>query len=598
MKKVKMGSTFSDSLYFAKSFKRFKNFSDPNNLKFRARWFLIIFLTIFTVFFTRLFDLQIIKGNYYQILSDKNRIRTQIIYAPRGIIFDRNKNPLVYNIPGFRQANGNKITFLTSSQLTPILANSLGIQLDSLRFYPYKASLAHILGFVGQISESELKNPAFSNYDSNDVVGKSGIEYYYNQILRGENGKKLIEVNADGNFVRNLGQTDPIPGQNITLEIDKDLQEKVYQAMRGVKKGAAIVSTPNGAILALVSKPSFDPNLFTLGSSYKGASESSYKNVASILNDNFNNPFLNRAISGVYPPGSTFKLVVGAIALEDGIINKDFSITDSGIIKIANFSFSNWYYSQYGKTDGQVNIVKAIKRSNDIFFYQVGHLLGVKKLSTGASKFGLGKTLGIDLPNEASGFLPTSAWKEKTFKEPWFLGDDYHYGIGQGYLLTTPLQVNAWTQAIANGGTLYKPHLLKETSKIENTNLLSKENFDLIRQGMIEACSPGGVGWPLFNFSVKRNKKIIAEIDDKNFFTLPEATISANLKNRIGISLACKTGTAQQGGQNALPHAWMTLFAPAYNPQIIVTVLVENSGEGSNVAGPIVKQITTDYFEN
>jgi penicillin-binding protein 2 len=202
--------------------------------------------------------------------------------------------------------------------------------------------------------------------------------------------------------------------------------------------------------------------------------------------------------------------------------------------------------------------------------------------------------LGIDLAGERAGLMPTKEWKQKVLSEQWYLGDDYHLGIGQGYLLTTPLQVNSWTQAIANEGLLYQPHLRKDMkSRVLSSHLLTIDNFDLIRKGMIGACSLGGVAWPLFNFSVTNPKLFI---DGKNFLPDPQATTSGKQDNTRQVIIACKTGTAQHGTEEVLPHAWITLFVPAYNPQIIVTILVESSGEGSNIAGPIAKKILTAYF--
>jgi penicillin-binding protein 2 len=219
--------------------------------------------------------------------------------------------------------------------------------------------------------------------------------------------------------------------------------------------------------------------------------------------------------------------------------------------------------------------------------------IGVDKVSESARQFGLGKALGIDLNGEENGLVPTPEWKQETLKEPWYLGDTYHYGIGQGFLLTTPLQVNGWTQVIANDGNLYTPHLFKnQNNKLKAKGLLDSISTNLIRQGMIEACSPTGVAWPLFDFKVKNPK---LKIDGKDILEVPLSSGSADMRQ---ISIACKTGTAEHGGPNTLPHAWITLFAPAYNPQIVVTVLVEESGEGSNIAAPIAKKILENWFES
>ena len=465
------------------------------------------------------------------------------------------------------------------------------LEVDSLRFYPKKDTLSHVLGYTGQIAKEELNLGEFANYNSGDLIGKSGIEKEYEKNLRGIDGKELIEVDALGKKVRTLGLTDPMPGQNITLTIDAKLQQAVFDALKDVKKGAVIVSSLKGEILSLVSKPSFDSNLFTMGENYE-ATDSAYKNISSLLLDSENQPFLNRAISGVYPPGSTFKLITAAAALENKIVDENFTVEDDGVINVGAFSFSNWFFTQYGKTEGAVNVVKAIKRSNDIFFYKLAEKVGVDKLAETARKFGLGQKTGIDLDGEVSGLVPDPEWKKKAIGESWYLGDVYHYGIGQGYLLTTPLQVNMFTQAVANKGTLYEPHLLKNSKfEIRNSKLLSEKTFSLIREGMIESCSTGGVAWPLFELKTQNSK---LKIDGKNFFEVSGSSGSADMRQ---VSVACKTGTAQHGGETTLPHAWITLFAPAYDPQIIITVLVESSGEGSNVAAPVAKDILKYWFE-
>jgi penicillin-binding protein 2 len=588
---VKPGVAFGD--YIFKDSSKRKNWDYEGENHSARNFFLPAFaIILFAVIFVRLFFLQIIQGYYYRYLSDSNRTKTVTIHAPRGIIFDRNGTPLVYNVPGFREnVNGKTVLIPQDQALNLIAAGKNDLEVDSLRNYPYKDAFAHVLGYVGQISQDELANPLFSDYSSGDIVGRSGIEQQYEPKLRGVDGKELFEVDARGNLTRKLGQQDPIAGQNITLTLDSKLQEAVFAAMASVKKGAAIVSTPQGEILALVSKPSFDPNMFTMGQGYKIASDSAYLTVSDVLSDSQNQPLLDRAIGGVYPPGSTFKLIVASAALKNKIIDENWQIDDTGILKVGDFSFSNWYYTDYGGTDGQVNIVKGIQRSNDIFFYKLAAKVGVDQVSATAKLFGLGQKLGIDLEGEQAGLVPTEEWKLKNIGEQWYLGDTYHYGIGQGYLLTTPLQVNAWTQAIANNGNLYRPHLLmNQPAQITSSNLLDAHSSDLIKEGMVEACRPGGGAWPLFNYEIKNAK---LPIDGKNILGVDPASGSADMRHVV---LACKTGTAENGGNDTLAHAWITLFAPAYKPQIVVTVLSENSGEGSNVAGPIAKQILDSWF--
>ena len=591
---MKPGVAFPDHIYKEK-IKRYKNSAlFGKNYPIRSPWMIIFLSLSVMILFGRLFYLQVVKGVYYRYLADGNRIKTVKIHAPRGIISDRNGVAVVFNKPGYRQVVENKTRILDNDEALELIAEGQeNIEIDSLRSYPYKDSLPHVLGFIGQISENELKREEFVNYKGGDLIGKMGIEQRYETRLRGADGKMLVEVDSVGKVIRKLGQTEPLPGKNIFLTIDIGLQNAVYSAMQDVKKGAAIVSSLDGEILAMVSKPSFDPNLFTMGENYK-ASDSSYSSLEEVLLDEENQPLINRAISGVYPPGSTFKLIVAAAGLDKDIIDENFVVEDTGVLKIREFSFANWYFTKYGKTDGLVNVVKGIQRSNDIFFYKLAEKIGVDKISEMAEKFGVGRKLGIDLIGEEKGTLPTTSWKKEVIGDSWYLGDTYHYGIGQGFLLTTPLQVNAWTQAIANEGRLYQPHLLKSSKfKVQSSKFLSEKTVFLIRKGMVESCSPGGMAWPLFKLKIKNEK---LKIDGKNFLEVSVGSTSAKLKDQIEVVIACKTGTAEHGGQESKPHAWITLFAPAYDPQIVITILAESSGEGSNVAAPIAKKILEEWF--
>jgi penicillin-binding protein 2 len=596
---MKTGYAFSEHIR-AEKMPRRRGDSSSKSSSLRNFFFpIIIFVTAGIIIF-RLFSLQIAQGSYYRSLSDSNRIRTTVIHAPRGIIFDRNGKPLIYNTPGFRKIGKDKKAEIISREeaLKRIAKGETDIAIDSLRSYPYKDALAHVLGYVGQITKEELDSGEYEDYAFDDTIGKAGIERQYEKTLAGTDGKELSEVDAMGKKLRLLGQTDPVPGADITLTIDARLQEAAFEAMKPVAKGAVVVTTPDGEILALVSKPSFDPNLFTQDKSYKVASDAAYTNVADILMDGTSQPMLNRAIGGVYPPGSTFKLVAAAAGLEKGAIDKDYIVKDTGVIRVGQFSFSNWFFTQYGRTDGDVDVIKAIKRSNDVFFYKMAEKVGIDSISKTGKEFGIGSVLGIDLPGEVGGVLPTKEWKEKVIGEPWYLGDTFIYGIGQGYLLTTPLQVNVWSQIIAADGDYYVPHLLKkDDKKPARTNLLSKESDALIRQGMIEACSEGGTAYPLFDFKVQNPA---LKIDGKNILAIDaEATAAAgikNLKDWRHVPVACKTGTAEHGDEKTKPHAWISAFAPAAKPEIVVTVLAESSGEGSSEAGPIAKKILETWF--
>jgi penicillin-binding protein 2 len=591
---MKIGYAFSNHIKTEKIKRR--HYKEQS---FQMRSIALLFLAVFfsVVLLLKLANIQIVNGEYYRSLSDSNRIRTTVIHAPRGIIMDRNGTPLVFNQPGFRKVENKKTTLLSHDEAVARIAKGeRGIEIDSLRQYPYKDTISHVIGYVGQISEVQIQQKAFSLYELTDLIGKDGIEQYYEELLRGENGKQLIEVDAMGKPIRTLGQTEPISGKDIRLTLDLPLQEAVYTAMKDVKKGAVVVSTPQGEILSMVSKPAFDPNLFTLDPSYQVASESGYTKTADILLDSENQPLLNRAISGVYPPGSTFKIITAASGLEEKVITGQFTVQDNGIIRIGPYSFSNWYYTQYGRKEGPVNVIKGIARSNDIFFYKLAQMLDVGRLSGTAAEFGVGKKLGIDLSGEVTGILPTKDWKQKNVGEAWYLGDTFIYGIGQGYLLATPLQVNSWTEIIANGGTHYRPHLLADrNAEVLRRNFLRSDTIRLVREGMVKACSTGGTAFPFFNFLVKNSE---LAIDNKNYFAVEKASVSARLNSEDmrKIQVACKTGTAQHGGEKTLPHAWITVFAPAYKPEIVVTVLAESSGEGSQIAGPIAKKILEAYF--
>lgn len=592
---MKFGPGFPESLGLGKAIKRQYN---PSSGNYRRWVFLpIVGLLLFFVLFISLSKAQIFQGSYFRELADGNRIREEVIHAPRGILYDRNLTPLVHNVPGFRVIDSlGKANVVSKKEALSYLSSKdpSKVTVDSLRQYVSPLVFAHALGFIGEITSEELSQNEYKSYQGGDFVGKTGVEKEYEHVLKGKDGRQLIEVKSTGESTRVLGKIDPIAGRDVVLSIDKKVSETAYTAMEQAEKGVVVVSNPTGEILALISKPTFDPNLFTLGQHYKVSSESAYPSIESILSDDTNRPMFNRAISGAYPPGSTFKIITAAAGLEQGQITADTQIEDIGVIRIGAFSFPNWYFLQYGKTEGLVDIIKALKRSNDIFFYKAAEMIGLDGLEEMAKAFGLGEKLGIDLPGENSGLFPSDAWKRIAVGEQWYLGDTYHLGIGQGYLLTTPLQVNFWTGVIANNGTLCQPSVVKsEKCKVKSEKFLQEETVRLIRKGMREACAPGGTGWPLFEFRVQ-NPNVV--IDEKDFFEAQVGTSSAVLQDFVHIPVACKTGTAEFGDPKDMTHAWFTAYAPIENPEIVVTVLVEAGGEGSNVAAPIAKKILEEWF--
>lgn len=582
-----LGNLFAEEITYSE--KRRKIPTEGEEYENKQSFTAIIIFVIILVFglgilLARTFTLTIIEGDRYRKLAVGNRVRETNLPSPRGIIYDRYQNPLVGNIPTFKQSDGT-IFF----ENKPSTASS-SISESVTRQYTYGELFAHVIGYIGEVEQQDINDQeAKSRYVPGDMIGKSGVERVYDGKLRGKDGKELVEVDALGQTVRVLGRVEPVVGKPLTLSLSLPLQKIASTELSG-RKGAVIATIPQtGEALVLYSSPSFDPNAFIRG-----------ENIEGIFTDE-KRPLFNRAISGLYPPGSTFKIVVALAALESGAITKETRFEDVGIIHVGNFSFSNWYFTQYGKKEGSVDIVTAIKRSNDIFFYKTGEAVGIDKLSQWAKKVGVGNLLGIDLPGEAEGVMPDPNWRKRVRSEDWYLGDTYHVAIGQGDMLTTPLQVNAWTNVIASDGKLCPPHVVSDSRKHCQNIGLKKETLELIREGMKQACSPAGTGWPLFKFKVpssadvsggKHDAKIA--VDGIDFIDSPESTVSG--RKMIEIPTACKTGTSEFGDPKGKTHAWFTVFAPVVHPQISVTVLVEGAGEGSNVAAPIAKKILEEWF--
>jgi penicillin-binding protein 2 len=494
-------------------------------------WFLRGILILgFLVLLGRLAELQLIKGGYYRSLAEENRIKRIPIPAPRGQILARGGEILVGN-----NAEGQ-------------------------RDYRLGPGLAHVSGYIGQVSENEVGKvdpdcPDKGPRRLGSFTGRTGLEEKYNCLLAGTDGEELIEVDTKGKKIRTLGKKDPILGQDIITSIDFSIQKKIYEIF-GSKKGAVIITDPRGEVLALFSSPSFDPNLLV--------KNTDSKTINSLL-ENSDLPFFNRAIGGNFHPGSIFKPVVALAALEGGKINKSYIFDDPGVIKVNIYSYYNWYFTQYGRTEGKIDLVRAIARSTDTFFYTIGEMVGAKEIGNWAHKLSYGEITGIDIPGEIAGLVPTPEWKLEVKGEPWFLGNTYHLSIGQGDLAVTPLEVNTAVSVIASDGLLCRPKIFKDETNINNCKDLKikKENLELIKKGMIAACSPGGTGFTFFDFTPQ---------------------------------VACKTGTAEIY-EDGKTHAWFTVFAPADYPEIVATVLVEGGGEGSKVAGPIAREILDYWFE-
>ncbi len=494
----------------------------------------LILISVLAIGFSRVFFLTVLMGGHFQDLAKDNMIRQERLEPIRGVISDKEGKPLAMNIE-----NGGR----------------------TVRFYPGGETTAALVGYLGKPSIDDLKD--CGGYCSPEMsLGKAGLEKQYQNLLLGKPGEVMIEETADGRQRAEQRRVESIPGENIITNIDGQLQKVAFLSLKNTlkekgKSGAVIIAKVSGEVLALASDPSYDPNLFVLGgkrSDFGG----DYKDVSNLLSDTEKKPLFNRVTSGDFAPGSVFKLVPAMAALEEGKINKDTLIDDSGEIKVGDYRFGNWYLDNYGKTEGLINVEKAIARSNDIFFYRVGESLGADLLVSWSKKFGFGERTGVDLPGESAGFVPTPYWREKTLGERWFLGNTYHMAIGQGDIMTTPLQVNRMTAAVVSG--LACPPRLVGMAECTDLKLTEKDK-QIVLLGMKGACSKGGTAFPLFDYEGK---------------------------------IYCKTGTAQKGGKDTEPNAWVSVVVPqgiSVKDWIVITVLIEEGGEGSRVAAPIAKDI-------
>lgn len=501
--------------------------------------------------------LAVIRGGFYRGLAFENKIVETILPSSRGEIADR-KGRLVAKseYQFFEVVNGEK-RYINSGDYDGTKLEGKDRTSEVRRQYSYKESWGLITGYVGKVKQDEVGNERCGGVrlDANDTVGRGGVEEYLDCELRGIDGRRLVEVDAKGKYVRELGREEPVPGKRVELSLDAFWQEKIYSLLGG-KKATVVISEPKtGKILALVSSPGIDANAF----SYYQDNEK----IKSYLEDTENLPLLNRAIASRYHPGSVFKLAVATAGLEEKAVDKETTIEDTGIIKVGDYSYSNWLWTKRGGTEGMVNMVKALKRSNDIYFYKLGEKLGVEAIYKWAGKFGYGQKTGIELVGEVAGINPNDAWKKENKGEKWYLGDTYHLSIGQGFLGVTPLQVNQSTNIVANNGVKCSLSILKNSKEKCESVGAKMQNIETVKEGMVEACKSGGTAWPLFDFKTK---------------------------------LACKTGTAEVGDGSKDTHAWLTAFAPADNPEISITVMVERGGEGSDVAAPIVGDILKEWF--
>lgn len=576
-------------------------------------------LFMFLVLLGRYYYLQVIQYETYSTLSENNRVHLEAISPPRGFIYDRKGLLLADNQPTFTLTiNRQQVDSIDGmiKRLTPVLELSpddvkrfytrlrvarkfeevpvklrlteediarfsevkyelsgVNVNVELSRHYPYGDLFAHAIGYVSRISEKEEATLDPVEYAGTNLIGKIGIEKYYENLLHGKVGYQHVETNAHGRLIRVLKRTPPVRGNDLTLHLDYQLQKIAHDQLNG-RRGAIVAIDPiTGGVLAFVSNPSFDPNPFVGGIPYQLYTE---------YRDHIDRPLYNRALQGIYPPGSTIKPFEGMGGLHYGLIDWNYRISDPGFFHLPGDShmFRDWKKTGHGVVD----LHKAVVQSCDTFFYQLSDRMGVDRFHEWMKEFGFGERTGIDLVNESRGNLPSTQWKKEKLKAPWYRGEMMSVGIGQGYFTATPLQLAMATAIMANGGHHIRPHLLNTTTGPKKYDAGNHPDYNIPYSGKPE-------DWGLMRMAMRD----VAHGDG--------GTARATGYAIKGYEMAGKTGTAQvkgikQGekynesavGERFLDHAWFIGFAPADNPKIAVAVLVENGKHGSAVA-PIARAL-------
>jgi penicillin-binding protein 2 len=559
-------------------------------------------LLVFVIFLLKLWDLQIISGDEYKEISERNRLRIVEIPAPRGLIYDRNDNALVKNIPSFdisavkedlpdddetlsrlgrllglspEEIKGRLIDApenpfvpvklkldVAMEEVARVEARKIdfpGLQVEAIvsREYIYGNFASHAIGYLGRLTLKQAKDPAYNDVPKRAFIGQRGSEKIYDDILRGVAGRKFIEVDAIGRVIRITRVQQPVKGRDIRLTLDKKLQKASEDALKDKIGAIVVIGVNNGEILALASKPSFDPNLFSRGINYDDWER--------LIND-FQKPLLNRSIQSQYPPGSTFKPITALAALEQKVIDSKTKYQCSGSIDIGRV-FRCWKKDGHGNID----LHRAIVESCDVYFYEIAKRLDIDVLARYAENFGLGRSTGLELEGEVMGIVPSTEWKLRTKNQKWFMGENLNTAIGQGYLSATPIQMARLTAALVNGGKLYRLHLLKNEGR--QPEIESYIKTDQVKISIIK-------------------KALIGVVSDK------EGT-GKNSRSEI-VNIGGKTGTTQVIGGDPdkfKDHAWFIAFAPVEDPQISLAVFVEHGGHGSTTAAPIAKKVIEAYFQ-
>jgi penicillin-binding protein 2 len=568
----------------------------------------VLILAALGLVLVRLGMLQLVQGERFLELSARNRVRLVPIEAQRGLIYDRHGELLVGNVPSFnvslipaampaepaaRQQEVRQLTALLGldedeletklsqrrlrnyeplrlkGNLDRIAAAMIEehhpelpgvvVLTESQRNYKFNQLAFHALGYVGEISEKDLA--LREGYQSGDIVGQSGVEKIYDTYLKGRNGWLQIEVDAHGRQMGILGREDPWTGHNLVLTLDRRLQEVAEETL-GERKGAIVVEdVRNGDILALASSPTYDPNLFARGLKHKDWEK---------LRDDHNFPLTNRATQGLYPPGSIFKIVTLTAALQEHVIEPEETIECRGTFWISTWPYRCWNLSGHGLVDAHRSLVE----SCDIYHYQLGLRLKVDKLQYWADAFGYGHPSGVDLPNELGGLVPSPQWKERTQNMPWFPGNTLMFAIGQGYLLCTPMQILGTMAAAANGGVIYRPHLL--TQVISSSGRLIHE----IQPEVMVHLNVSPEVW----HQVQRG---LIDVVNGRHGTGKQAALP-------GIKIAGKTATVQN--PHGEDHAAFVADGPATNPEIALVIYLENAGGGGAEAAPLARRVLEVYF--
>ncbi|MFZ1852961.1 MAG: penicillin-binding protein 2 [Nitrosomonas sp.] len=597
--------------------------------KFRIRLAIsvVFVLTLFSLLYVRFYYLQISQQNHYSTLAEANRISILPLVPNRGLIFDRNGKVLAQNYSAYAlEITPNKVPNIQETldqlsafiEITPAdrqrfmklmnesqrfkslpLRNRLneieiatfatnryrfpGVEIKArvFRQYPEKESVSHVIGYISRINDKDLEHLEFKNelhnYRGSQHIGKIGIEESYEKQLHGITGFEEVETDAAGRSIRVLSRTLPKSGDNLILSLDFGLQEAVEKAF-GERRGALVALDPNnGEILAFVSKPGYDNNLFIGGIDHENWN---------LLNNSIDRPLNNRALRGVYPPGSTFKPFMALAALELGKRTPEYSMADPGFFSLPGVKhrFRDWKRGGHGR----VNLHKSLVVSCDTYYYSLGHDLGIDNMYNFISQFGLGKKTGIDVENEVSGLLPSSAWKMAQYKQKWYAGDTISAAIGQGYNLATPLQLAFATMIIANGGKAYAPRFVKQIQDSKSGEItdvpknllytvnLKPKNLEVVKNALIDVTKPGGTA------------------------AKAAANASYTFAGKTGTSQVVKIKQGERYNEKLInerhrDHAMFIAYAPAESPKIALAVLVENTGTGGSTAAPVARQVF-DYY--